>query len=163
MDENRFENDCIYCCARSLVLTIFGIHGLWKPPSLTVEQKEFLAVGSTLFNIDKFKIYSPEDEDREPPRIYGDEERSREMKIALSMSDDQLFEVTTNESATYIQRDTAAEELRRRISDDQHLVDYYWWALNPCEDDAGGCLCFAHECILRAEFYNYKNTIIKNR
>jgi hypothetical protein len=154
LDENRFEDDCIYCCPRSLVLTVFGIHGLWKPPSLSAKQRQHAAVADTLSEIDRFKHYSPNSEHPEKPNVEGDDEWSREAKRILSLNDNQLLEIATNSTASYRQRYSASEELRRRIADDTHLVDYYWWALNACEDDSGECLCFAHECILRAEFYN---------
>lgn len=154
LDENRFEDDCIYCCPRSLVLAVYGIHGLWKPPSLSAEQKKRAAVGDTLAEIDRFKKYSPNNEHLEKPGTEGDDEWSREAKRILSLSDGQLLEIATNTTAVYQQRYIASQELRRRIAEDKHLVDYYWWALNACEDASGECLCYAHECILRAEFYN---------
>jgi len=136
------------------VLTVYGIHGLWKPPSLSAEKRKNAAVGDTLSAINRFKNYSPNNDHLEKPNTDGDDEWSREAKRILSLNDGQLLEIATNAMAAYQQRYIASEELRRRIENDRHLVDYYWWALNACEDASGECLCFAHECILRAEFYN---------
>jgi hypothetical protein len=154
IDENRFEDDCVYCCPRSLVLTVYGIHGLWKPPSLSAKQRQQSAVADTLSEINRFKSYSLNNEHPGKPGTEGNDEWNRETKRILSLNDNQLFEIATNSTASYRQRYIASAELRRRIADGKHLVDYYWWALNACEDDSGECLCFAHECILRAEFCN---------
>jgi hypothetical protein len=163
LDQKKFEDDCIYCCPRSLVLAVFAIHGLWTPPALSEEQSRCDSVENTLSQIKYFKYFSATNKPLENSNIEGTDEWTREAKIALSLNDDQLLENATNSKAAHRKRYAAAEELSRRVSDDRHLVDYYWWALNTCEDDSGEYLCYAHDSILQAEFFNAKGKITKNR
>ena len=69
----------------------------------------------------------------------------------------ELAYLAYNLAYTYQQRYVASIELRKRAIDDHLLVDFYWWALNACDDASGECLCFAHESILAAELYNSKH------
>jgi len=73
------------------------------------------------------------------------------------MDDEELLYLTTNSKASYETRYVASLALLSRFRDDHLLTDYYWWALNACEDASGECYCDAVEMILRAEYYGSSN------
>ena len=157
LDRTSFGNDCIYCCPRSLVMTVLALHGLWTPHNLSANQRRSDQVGCTLIALESLLKRSPGVGSNEKPSFDGvDEEAILERKY-LSFKDEQLLEIVTDPNATYNERDVASVELKSRIVDDHLLVDYYWWALNVCDDDSGDCLCHAHESILSAELYSSRH------
>jgi len=149
------ENDCIYCDPRSLVMTVFAIHQIWSPPPLSSTQAEKNCVSSTLSDLKNLKR-SWSDPDLYNTYLdildgYGEIARR-----TRSMDEEELLYLTTNPGAPYEIRDAASLALKSRFKDDHLLIDYYWWALNACEDASGGCYCDACEMILRAEYYGAK-------
>ena len=150
------ENDCIYCDPRSLVMTVFAVHQIWTPPLLSPEQRLKGCVGNTLSDLKNLKgIWSdPDRNNKYLDMLDGYDEIARRTR---SLDEEELLYLTTNSKASYEIRDAASLALKSRFRDDHLLIDYYWWALNACEDAAGGCYCDACEMILRAEYYRAKN------
>jgi hypothetical protein len=157
LDQVSFENDCIYCCPRSLVMTVLGLHGVWKSPKLSESQLRTDQVENTLEELKRCKNGSLEIESKNDPFFQGTDDYGVLARQYSSFKDDKLLEIVTNSKDTYQQRYVASIELRKRAIDDHLLVDFYWWALNACDDASGECLCFAHESILSAELYNSKH------
>jgi hypothetical protein len=158
LDQTSFENDCIYCCPRSLVMAVLNLHGVWKPPKLTDVQRRADQVENTLSDLKRCKNESLERESKNGPFFQGTDEYGITARQYASLKDEKLLEIVTDSRAAYQQRFVASIELRKRVVDDHFLVDYYWWALNACDDASGECLCFAHESILSAELYSSRHS-----
>lgn len=157
LDQISFENDCIYCCPRSLVMTVLSLQGFWKLPNLSNAQRRTEQVENTLDELKRCENGSLEAESRKGFDPQGNDEYGILSKQYSAFKDDTLLEIVTNSRDTYQHKYVASIELRKRAVDDHLLVDYYWWALNAFNDDSGECLCFAHESILLAELYNSKH------
>jgi hypothetical protein len=157
LDQISFENDCIYCCPRSLVMTVLDLHGVWKPPKLSDAQRRTDQVENTLEELKRCENGSLEIEAQNGLIPQGTDDYGILARQYSSFQDDKLLEIVTNSKDTYQQRYAASIELRIRAIDDHLLVDFYWWALNACDDDSGECLCFAHESILSAELYSSRH------
>jgi hypothetical protein len=158
LDQSSIEHDCVYCCPRSLVMTVFGIHGLWKPPQLSDEQLKTDQVENTLSDLKRYKDQPSYIPSGNEPYFQGTDEYALLAKQYASIKDEDLLRITTDSKAEYPQRYAASIELRRRVADDHLLVDYYWWAMNAFDDASGECLCKANESILSAERYQRKRT-----
>jgi hypothetical protein len=152
LDQTSFGDDCIYCCPRSLVMTVLGLHGLWKPPKLSDAQRRTAQVEDTLSELERCKNGALEKETKS--LIQRGDAYGVLAKQYLSLKDEELLEIVTNSKAAEQQRYEASIELRKRVVDGHLLMDYYWWALNACDDASGECLCDAHESILSAELHN---------
>ena len=157
LDQISFENDCIYCCPRSLVMTVLSLHGVWKPPKLSDAQCRSEQVENTLDELKRCGNGSLETESKNIFDPQGNDDFSILARKYSSFKNDKLLEIVTNSEDSYQQKYVASIELRKRAVDDHLLVDYYWWALNAFDDTSGECLCFAHESILLAELYNSRH------
>jgi hypothetical protein len=153
LDNEFSEEDCIYCCPRALVMAVFAIHKMWKPPALSAEQREQIPITNTLGYLENLTGIWAKSDLKNP--YIGDKDKYGEAADKLHLlSEEGLLAIVTDPKATYEMRYVASIELRSRFRDDRLLLDYYWWALNACDDTAGECYCFATEMILRAEYFS---------
>jgi hypothetical protein len=157
LDQTSYENDCIYCCPRSLVMAVLNLHGVWNPPKLSVAQRRADQVENTLDDLKRCGNGSLETESQNGFDPQANDDFSILARQYSAFKNDKLLEIVTNSEYAYQQKYVASIELRKRAVDDHLLVDYYWWALNAFDDTSGECLCFAHESILLAELYNSKH------
>jgi len=161
LDRTSYEYDCIYCCPRSLVMSVLGLHGMWKPPSLSQEQRRTDRVENTLEDLRRFSEDPRKPDAQSVPSFQGNNEATPSAGRFSSFQEEPLLVIATDADISDQQRYAASEELQKRAGDDRLIVDYYWWALNACHDASGECRCFAHERILSAERYAQQKNHLK--
>jgi hypothetical protein len=127
LDQISFENDCIYCCPRSLVMTVLSLRGFWKPPRLSDTQRRTDQVENTLSELERCKNGSLEKELQNDPFLQSNDEYGVLARKYASLKDEELLQIVTNSKATYKQRYVASRNCLAIISKNNRIFYRKSW------------------------------------
>lgn len=148
LNDDTFLGDaCIYCCGITIAMSVYGLHGMWSPPT---DRKNVNAKISDAASRIKIARSQPRSSVAPEPAD-PDNEMNRQRKQASKLKTSELIAKASAHDGTYESRLSAAEALSARTVDSVNRVSLYKALLDPFKDDSGEFVCFISDALLSVE------------